>query len=98
MSTIDITYADVPGFPAGTAVAKIAVSVQKPDGSFDFIDATPEQAEVEYSAATAGIYNVTVQALDSTGNALGTNVLATFTVAAPTTVTLRLPASVSVTV
>lgn len=98
MSTINVVYSpSAPTFPAGTVVASIAINVTNPDATVTPLTTTPDQASVSYNATQVGAYSVTVQAVDSAGNLLGTAVSTTFSVAAPQTVSLSLPSAVSVT-
>lgn len=98
MSTknFSISYADVPGFAAGTSVASISVSVTDPNGIQSVTSVAPGSASSTYEATVVGTYAVSVQGVDQNANLLGSAVTASFDVAAPATVTLSLPSSVSV--
>lgn len=93
---IDITYGDVTGFPVGTVLSKITVSVTDPSGAVTPQDVAPGTAEVIVTATTVGDYGFTIQAHAADGSTLGTAVTGTFSVAAPTTVSLPLPVSATV--
>jgi len=94
MSTITIGYTDVPGFPAGTAVDHYRLRVVGL--------VTPETSQpvtgtsVDYTFPGPDTYTVGVAGVGATGTVLGTEVTTTFVVAAPVTVTLSLPSSVTV--
>lgn len=97
MSTITISYADVPGFPAGSAVANINVTVSNPDATVQPVQSLPPATtSATFTATQVGNYGISVQAVDATGAALGPAVTATFSVQAPSTVTLSLPSSITV--
>lgn len=88
-----LTYADVPGFPAGSVVDHVSVSVS---GAADAKQDVPAgTASVDFDL-DAGDYVASAQAFDAAGNGLGTAVSAKFTIDAPQTVSLSLPASVTV--
>jgi hypothetical protein len=102
MSTVvgTLTYADVPGFPAGTVVDHVVVSVS--DTSVSPPTSTsqnvpPGTTSVTFADLDAGSYTFQVSAVDSSGVALGTPITGSFTVTAPATVTLNLPSAASFT-
>lgn len=94
--SINISYAPVPGFPVGSAVSAIQVNVTDPTGAVTPLLATPDQASVAFDATVIGDYSVAVQAVDANGVVLGAAVSASFSVAAPATVTLSIPSAVSI--
>lgn len=96
MATANISYSDVSGFPAGSAVSAVNVAVTNPDATTQSLVATPGQTSVSFDATQVGAYSVSVQAVDANGVPLGTAATASFSVAAPQTVTLSLPATVAV--
>jgi hypothetical protein len=102
MSTVAfaIVYAQVPGFPVNTTVASQSLIITKPDGTTDTPISVPVGAtSASYTAALAGNYTASLQALDANNNPLGTAVNAPFTVStAGTTVSLSLPSSLTATV
>lgn len=97
MSTVaSIVYSDVPGFPPGSAVAAINVVVT-PDGgpANPAVQAPPGSTSVDLGVLAVGGYSFSVFATDANSAILGTPVTGTFSVAAPSTISLSLPSSVS---
>lgn len=92
-TTINVSYADVGGFPAGSAVDHITVSISATQSQ----DVPAATASVSFADVAPGDYTATASAKDATGAVLGTPATASFTVVAPATVTLSLPATVTVT-
>ena len=99
MSQVDLVvlYADVSGFPQGTFVSGVQVDLS---GAASNASQTVsgDTGTVSFHDLAAGTYSYSVAALDGSGAVLGTAVTGSFEIAAPTTVTLSLPASVSATV
>lgn len=93
---ISVTYAPVDGFPAGSAVDHIAITVTDPNAVATGINVPADTASAPFDATIVGTYNVTAQAVAADGSVFGTAVNTTFVVAAPATVTLSLPSAVSV--
>lgn len=99
MSTVvgSITYADVPGFPAGTAVDHVVVSVT--DTSVSPTTTVSQNIAAGVTSVSfdldAGSYSYTVAGVDAGGVVLGTPVTGSFSVTAPATVTLNLPSAAS---
>ena len=100
MSTVSfaITFADVPGFPAGSSVASQTLTITDPNGV-----ATTQTLGATDTSATAtltvvGGYTATVQGVDASGNLLGSAASATFSISAPATISLSLPSALSATV
>jgi hypothetical protein len=91
-----ITYADVPGFPAGTVVDHILVTATDaaiPPVNPMLTQSVPEgTATVTFTGIAFGAYTFSVQAETAAGQPLGTAVTGKFTVVAPV-VTLSLPAT-----
>ena len=97
-AVLTVAYSDVPGFPAGSAVASILVSVTDtsvtpPTAVTQTV--SPGTTAVTFANLAAGTYSVSVAAQDASNAVLGTPVTGTFDVPVPATVTLTLPASVS---
>ena len=93
-----ITYADVPGFPAGSVVSTIAVTLIGTANTTPIVqDLAPGTASVEFANIAADTYAFTVAGQDASGNVFGTAVTGTFTITAPATVTLSLPVTVTFT-
>ena len=92
-----ITYADVPGFPVGTVVDHVLVTVT--DSAVPPVNPTLTQsvpdgtATVTFLNVAAGSYAFSVSGRDASGNVLGKPVTGTFTVVVPATITLSLPAA-----
>jgi len=91
-----IVFANVDGFPAGSAVDQLVLSISGPEASTQSLPANASTATVTIN--TAGDYSATVQAVDATGAHLGVAASATFSIAAPATVTLSLPSALSASV
>lgn len=98
--TFAISYAPVPGFPAGSAVASVAVAIvgSNPANNQNQTVA-PGTASVVFNNVAADSYTYSISAQDASTppNVFGTSVTGTFTVAAATTVTLNLPSAATVT-
>ena len=95
-----IVYAAVGGFAPGTVVSDIQITITGTAAG----NTTPVVGTVAAGTTSADIalgvadaYSYSVQGLDASGKPLGTAVTGTFTLAAPATITLQLPSSVTVT-
>ena len=95
---LSIVYADVPGFAAGTVVSNVVVSI----ADTSVTPATtltqtvaPGTAAVTFPNLDAGSYTFSVAGVDAAGTVLGTAVTGTFVVAAPATISLSLPSTVT---
>ena len=86
-----ITYADVAGFPAGSVVDHIAVTLTDAGGVVTGQNVPPGTATVTFTNVAAGTYTTSVAAKSASGATFGTAVTGTFTVDAPATVNLSLP-------
>ena len=100
MATVvgSLSYADVPGFPAGTAVDHIVVSVT--DTSVSPTTTVSQNVaagatSVTFADLDPGSYSYTVAGVDSSGVVLGTPVVGSFSVTAPATISLSLPSAAS---
>ena len=95
---MQITLGPVDGFPSGTVVDHIAVTVT---AAFLAAPQTqnipPSQSSLVITGEAAGTYQYSVVGQDAANNALGTPVTGSFTLSAPATITLQLPTAVSVT-
>jgi hypothetical protein len=93
-----ISYAPVPGFPAGSAVAGIQVTVTGSlPGSVPIVQTVaPFTLNVDFPLTVADTYTYSVQAVDAATppDTFGDAVTGSFTITAPVTVTLTLPSSV----
>jgi len=95
-----IAYALVPGFPAGSVVANIVATITgSASGNTTPQSQTvaPGTASVTFAGVAADTYTYSVGAVDANNNTLGTAVTGSFTITAPSTISLNLPASVTVT-
>jgi hypothetical protein len=93
-----IQYSNVPGFPAGSAVDHIEVTVQgAAPGALPITQSVPpDTASVTFTALADDTYTVTVEAVDAANSVFGTPVTGSFTSSTVgSTVTLSLPASVT---
>ena len=88
-----IAYADVPGFPEGSVVDHVLVSIINSTGGVAQQSVAPSTASVTFDGVAAGDYTYSIQAFPVSGAGFGTPVTGSFTVAAPATITLALPAS-----
>jgi len=86
-----ITYADVAGFPAGSVVDHIAVTLTDAGGVVTGQNVPPGTATVTFTNVAAGTYATSIAAKSAAGVTFGTAVTGTFTVDAPATVNLSLP-------
>lgn len=95
--TFAVAYSPVAGFPAGSKVDHIAVSITEsnPANSMNQ-NVPPDTAAVVFNNVVVGTYQFSVSAVDAAGNTFGTPVTGTF-IAVDTTVTLSLPSSAVVT-
>jgi hypothetical protein len=94
-----ISYAPVPGFPAGSAVAGIQVTVTgtAPGNTTPIVQTVaPFTLNVAFPLTVADTYTYSVQAIDAATppDTFGDAVTGSFTITAPVTVTLTLPSSV----
>lgn len=90
-----IVYTDVPGFPAGSVVDHVVVTVTS-SGASQSQNVPPGTTSVTFENLADGDYTLSVAGVDASGNTLGTPATGSFTLSTgPTTVTLSLPASVT---
>ena len=89
-----IVYADVANFPAGSVVANIVATVT---GSAAPVSQTvpPGTSSISFDLPP-DTYNFSVAGVDASNNIFGTPVTGSFVIAAPNTVTLSLPSTVTV--
>ena len=95
-ATCTITYALVPGFPAGSVVDHILITckgvvsgVQPP------LQLAPGALTANYDVPVADTYTFTAQGMPLTGAGFGTPVTATLVITAATTVSLSLPSAMT---
>lgn len=92
-----LTYADVPGFPAGSVVDHVDVSIKDASGAVTTQHVAPAATSVTFENVAAGTYTASANGVDAGGNVLGTPLSATFTISAgPATISLSLPSTLSV--
>jgi hypothetical protein len=97
-AVFSITYAKVDGFPAGTVVDHIAVSitdVSTTPSTTVTQNLPPDSGSATFVNVAAGDYTFSVSGQDATNTVLGTAVAGKFSITAPATVTLSLPATAS---
>lgn len=96
--TSAISYADTPGFPAGSSVDHVLVNLVDA-GSGTVVasqSVAPGTGSVSFANIAPGTYTANAQAFPASGAGYGSAVVsAPFTVAAPVTVTLSLPSAVT---
>jgi hypothetical protein len=97
---LQVSYADVPGFPPGSAVAAIQVTVtgSAPGNTTPLVETVPPgTAEVAVPLTVADTYTYAVQAIDAATppNSYGSPISGSFSITAPVTVSLSLPSSVA---
>lgn len=90
-----VLYSLVPGFPAGSVVASISASITGAATPIVTQSVPPDTAAITFANVPADSYTFSVAAVDASGNVFGTPVTGTFVIAAPTTVSLSLPSSVT---
>jgi len=96
-ANIAISYTDVPGFPAGSVVDHIIVTVVGTANTLPNMQAVPPgTASVSFDLA-ADDYTVSAQGFPATGPGFGLAVSTTFTITAAATISLSLPASLAAT-
>jgi len=99
-----VVYSKVAGFPEGSVVTNIKVTITGAATAAITQDVAPDTADVTFANVPPDTYTFSISAIDASGNVFGTPVTtdasgnATFVVAAPATVTLSLPSSVAVSV
>jgi hypothetical protein len=97
-AVVAITYAEIPGFPAGSVVASIVATLV---GTVNVTPITqtgsPGVTTLTFANLAADTYSYSVSGEDPSGNIFGSPVTGSFTVTAPATVSLSLPSAVSVT-
>ena|SRR6266704_1113269 len=96
--SVAVVYADVPGFPVGTSVSAVKVTITDTSGNATSQSVAPGTNSVSFENVAAGDYLMSVQALDQNGVGLGTAVTGSFNVPAPSTITLSLPQSATASV
>lgn len=94
-----VSYAPVPGFPAGSVVAAIQVTVAgTAAGNTTPIvqSVAPGTSEVTFALTVADTYTYSVVAVDAAvpADTFGDPVTGSFAIVAPATVTLALPSGV----
>jgi len=102
-AVLTLTYADsTPSFPEGTVIDHIVVGITDTSASPPVSSTTNvapgTTSPITFLNVAPGTYTASAQAVDASGAALGGAATTTFTVAAPTTVSLSLPASITATV
>lgn len=96
-AVLAVGYAQVPGFPAGSVVASILATLTGAVTPSVTQSVPPDTASITFANVPADTYTIIVAGQDASGNTFGTPVTGSFTIAAPATVSLSLPASVSAT-
>jgi hypothetical protein len=92
-----IQYSDVPGFPPGSAIDHIEVTVQgaAPGAAPITQNVAPGTTSVTFNSLPDDSYTISVEAVDANNNVFGTPVTGTFSISTVGTVTLSLPSAVS---
>lgn len=93
-----ISYAPVDGFPAGSAVAGIQITVvgSAPGNTTPIVQTvSPGTDIVSFPLAVADTYSYSIEGVDAATppNTFGSPVVGSFAITAPATVTLTLPSS-----
>lgn len=96
-ASLAISYSPVGGFPAGTVLDHIRVTITGNSTPAQSQSVAPGVSPVVFANVPADTYSYQVDAVDGNGATL-TSRTGSFVVSAPTTVTLNLPSGVSVTV
>jgi hypothetical protein len=96
-ATLTITYANVAGFPAGSVVDHIKVTCTGTTTGVQPVLSLPSStASATYTVPGPDTYTFTAQGFPLTGGGFGTPVSATLTITSGTTVSLSLPAAMTV--
>lgn len=95
-AVMTVVYSLIGGFPAGSVVANVVASITGAATPVVSQTVAPGTATIAFDNVPADTYTYSVQAVDASNNTFGTAVTGTFTITAPTTVTLSLPSSVVV--
>jgi len=96
---VTIAYSDVAGFPAGSVVDHVAVSITNTTDSppvSSTQNVAPGTGTVTFPNLDPGSYTYSISAQDASNSVYGTAVTGTFTISAPATVTLSIPATATV--
>ena len=91
-----IAYANVPGFPLGTVIDHVSVSVTDQNNLVTKQDVKPGDTSANFTGLADGAYQATAQAFDGHGTGLGSPATASFTITSPQTVSLSIPSALSV--
>lgn len=103
MSTVNfaVSFGNSPPVPADTVVTDIEVNVTQPDGTSIQVPiaviADAVSANVALTVTQVGAYSANVGAFDQHGNLIGQPATVSFSVAAPATIVVQIPASIVVT-
>ena len=94
-----VTYAEVPGFPAGSAVASyVAVVTGAAAGNTTPVvqtyPAASAPASFVFPLSVADTYTYSISGQDASGNTFGAPVTGSFAITAPATISLNLPSAV----
>lgn len=82
--------------PLGTTVAGVLFTAADSTGAVIATQAlAPLATEATVTFPAAGDYTLSAQAVDASGNHIGPAATTTYTVAAPSTVTVQIPASIT---
>ena len=96
-ANVSITYADMPGFPAGSIVDHIVVTVVGTVNTLPNMQAVPPGTASVTFDLIADDYTVSAQGFGADGTAFGKPVSTTFTITAPATISLSLPFTLTAT-
>ena len=88
-----ITYASVAGFPVGSAVDHVEVSVVDQANNITKQNVPNGTASVTFPNLPDGSYTFTIQAFSAAGAGYGTPVTGTFTLQTAQTISLSLPSA-----
>jgi hypothetical protein len=92
----NISYAVVDGFPAGSAVDHVAITVKDPNGVKTVTPVPSDTPSFQFDAPIVGTYTASAQGVALDGSFLGAAVSVDFVVSTPATVSLSLPSAISV--
>jgi hypothetical protein len=74
------------------------LSITDPTGAVTTQSLSPTATSATATLTVVGAYTASIQGIDPTGTLLGAPAVATFTISAPTTISLSLPSTLSATV
>lgn len=97
-ASLAIVYALVPGFPAGTVLNHIRVTITGASTAAQSQTVPPGNSPVVFPSLPADTYTYAVDSIDGNSNVLASKTGSFVVAGAPATISLGLPSTVTVTV